>query len=293
MIQVKNLVKCYTKNAPVLNGVDLTIEDGCVYGLVGVNGAGKSTLLRVLTGIFAADSGQVCVDGEVVFNNERVKKQIFFLPDEPFFTRNTTAKSLKKLYASTHDLDEKAFSHYLNVFHLNEKTPLRNLSKGMKRQVFVCLALAIAPKYLFLDEAFDGLDPVARVTLQRGLTDLAKEKGSVVIISSHSLLELQALCDTYGVLDNGKVISQQELGSHLGQLHKFQAAFEEDITKEDFPFECLSFTKTGRVVQLIARGEVQTLKNQIVGLNPMFVEEIPVNFEELFIGAATQRGYLQ
>lgn len=293
MITIENLKKSYKKGAPVLDGVNLTIEDGCVYGLVGVNGAGKSTFLRILAGVFSASEGQVWFDGKELWENEQVKKDIFFLPDEPFFSRNMTAKSLKAFYMATRDFDEQTFDKYISIFDLNMKTPLKNLSKGMKRQVFACLALACAPKYLLLDEVFDGLDPLSRVVLQRGIADLVQKRGTTAVISSHSLRELQTLCDTYGVLAGGKIYSQQQLGDHLKNLHKFQAAFSTHMTEKDFPFECLSFSKTGSVVQWIAKGDVETMKNQIIGLNPVFVEEIDVSFEELFIGATMQGGYLR
>jgi ABC-2 type transport system ATP-binding protein len=162
----------------------------------------------------------------------------------------------------------------------------------MKRQVFVALALAIKPKYLLLDEAFDGLDPLARITLKKGLMKMVEDCGSTVIISSHSLRELEDICQGYALLDKGNVImSGQE--STLKNLHKFQAAFTAPVSREDFPFVCDSYQKVGSVVRLVARGDREELRRAIQTLSPLFVEEIDVDFEELFIGEVTQRGYLQ
>ena len=146
MIELKNVVKGYDNKTAVLSDVGLTIGEACVFGLVGINGAGKSTLLRLLAGVLRADSGQVCVDGENVWENERVKSQIFFLSDDPFYATGVTARSLADMYRATYDFDEAIFKEYLEKFKLSEKSPIRNFSKGMKRQVFVALALAIAPK---------------------------------------------------------------------------------------------------------------------------------------------------
>lgn len=293
MIEIKNLTKGYEDKKEVLKGVSLKIGDGTVFGLVGINGAGKSTLLRVIAGVLKKESGQVCVDGEEVYENERVKQGIFFLADDPFYTANVTARGLADMYKSVYTFNESVFQEYLEKFKLNEKLPIRNFSKGMKRQVFVSLALAVAPKYLLLDEAFDGLDPLARLVFKRGLIEMVEKNNSTVIISSHSLRELEDICDSYGILDHGEITCSGELEKDISRLHKFQAAFQGEIAKEDFPFECLSFTKTGRVVQLIARGEAEEIEKQIKAKSPLFVEEIAVDFEELFIGEVEARGYLQ
>ena len=224
MIEIKNLTKSYEDKKEVLKEVNLTISDGTVFGLVGINGAGKSTLLRLISGVLRGEGGQVCVDGEDVYENEKAKRQMFFLPDDPFYTFNVSANALAQMYQAAYDFDEKVFATYLDKFKLNAKAPIRNFSKGMKRQVFVALALAIAPKYLLLDEAFDGLDPLARMVFKKGLVELVEEKGTTVIISSHSLRELEDVCDSYGILDHGDITCsgdlENDLANDLAQIHK-------------------------------------------------------------------------
>ena len=146
MIEIKNLYKGYEKEQPVLKNLNLHIHDASVFGLVGINGAGKSTLLRLLSGVIKADRGQVCVDGEEVYENESAKRKLFFLPDEPFYTANVTAEGLGAMYEAVYGLDKEVYRARLKSFALDPKKPIRNFSKGMKRQVFVALALAIAPK---------------------------------------------------------------------------------------------------------------------------------------------------
>ncbi len=293
MIEIKNLTKGYESKKDVLKNVNLKIEDSCVFGLVGINGAGKSTLLRLIAGVLRAEQGQVCVDGENVWENERKKAEIFFLPDDPYYASGVTARSLADMYRAVYDFNEATFQTYLEKFKLNEKLPIRNFSKGMKRQVFVALALAVAPKCLLLDEAFDGLDPLARLVFKRGLVELVEERGATVIISSHSLRELEDVCDSYGILDHGEITCAGELERDLGRVHKFQAAFEGQVSPEMLGFPCMSFQKTGRVVQILARGNGEELLKKLQSLGPLFVEEIDVDFEELFIGEVQARGYLQ
>ena len=293
MIEIKNLSKSYDNVTDVLKNLNITIPDATVFGLVGINGAGKSTLLRLIAGVLQKGKGQVCVDGEEVYENEIVKQGIFFLPDDPFYTSNVTADGLAEMYKSLYPFQEETFEAYLQKFSLDKKKPIRNFSKGMKRQVFVALALAIAPKYLLLDEAFDGLDPLARMVFKKGLVQLVEERGTTVVISSHSLRELEDVCDSYGILDHGMITCSGDLASDLTKLHKFQAAFDGELTKEALGFECMSFSKVGKVVHLIAKGETDDLIAKIQALNPLFVEEIEVDFEELFIAEVEARGYLQ
>ena len=293
MIELNQLSKGYVKDEKVLNGVSLTIPDGCVFGLVGINGAGKSTLLRLISGVLRADRGQVCVDGENVYENERVKRDIFFLPDDPYYTSNLTAKGLADTYRSVYNFDEKAYYRYLETFKLNPKKPIRNFSKGMKRQVFVALAFAIKPKYLLLDEAFDGLDPLARLVLKKELVSLVKEKGTTVIISSHSLRELEDVCDGYGILDKGEILSvnKQDTAQTSG-VWKFQFAINRLVAEEEIGVDCLSFSQVGKVVRLTARGGKEEILQKLQALEPIFVEEIQTDFEERFIDEVQTRGYL-
>jgi ABC-2 type transport system ATP-binding protein len=246
----------------------------------------------LISGVLRADHGQILIDGEDVYENEKIKKGIFFLPDDPYYTANVCANDLADLYRATHDFNEEIFRGYLDGFKLNAKKPIRNFSKGMKRQVFVALALAVQPKYLLLDEAFDGLDPLARLTLKRSLAELVEQKNTTVIISSHSLRELEDFCDSYGIIDHGKMTSSGDLEDSIGKVHKFQAAFDREVADEELAF-CMSVSKTGRVVQMTARGDKEEIMQKIQALKPLFVEEIQMDFEEMFIGEVQSRGYMQ
>ncbi len=292
MIEIKNLRKSYDGKTDVLKEMTVTIADSSVFGLVGINGSGKSTLLRLISGVMRADHGEILIDGEDVFENEKIKKQIFFLPDDPYYTSNVCAQELADLYRATHDFNEEIFQSYLQRFSLDPKKPIRNFSKGMKRQVFVSLAIAVQPKYLLLDEAFDGLDPLARFTLKRTLAQMVEKYNTTVIISSHSLRELEDFCDSYGILDHGKMTCSGDLEESIERVHKFQAAFDREVSAEELSF-CINVLKTGRVIQMTARGESEEILQKIKALNPLFVEEIAMDFEELFIGEVQSRGYLK
>ncbi len=282
MIELTDVCKSYGKTA-ALTGATATVPTGCVFGVVGINGAGKSTLLRLMAGVLQADSGRIAYDGEDVFENERVKRGIFFLPDEPYYGGNTTGKQLASLYSAYYPFSRETYKRWRDFFSLDDKTPLRNFSKGMKRQMFLSLALASQPKYLLLDEAFDGLDPGARLAFKRALIEMSDGTGCTAIIASHSLRELSDICTHFALISEGKTVCGGDLNENLQSVHKLQAAFPRAITRKDIPFDVLNCDVSGRVATIIVQGDVAEARAKLQTLSPLFVEEIPVDFEEFFL----------
>lgn len=293
MIEIKNLSKSYGDKL-VLKNLSIKIEDGKIFGLVGINGAGKSTLLRLISGIFEANTGSILVDGEEIYDNENKKKDIFFLPDEPYYGINTTPLNLIDLYQEFYNFNKQEYLNYLEIFKLPLNKKMHTFSKGMKRQVFVSLALAIKPKYLLLDEAFDGLDPLARLTFKRAIIDLVEEKQTTIIISSHSLRELEDICDCYGLIDKMEIASSGEIADTINKTHKYQVAFNEIPSKDMFDdFNILTYEQESRIVRIVVNEDFDTFKEKIDKYNPLLIDEIPINFEELFIIEVESRGYLK
>ena len=288
MIEIKGLGKSYGPKK-VLENVNVTVPDASVFGLVGINGAGKTTLLRMMADVLRPDEGTVEYDGENIAGNAKKRKELFFLPDDPYYAAGTTVEKLVELYKSFYSFDDELFSRYEKLFSLERRTPVRNFSKGMKRQAFAALALACRPKYLLLDEAFDGLDPLARLELKRGIISL---EGTTAVISSHSLRELEDICSGFALLDGGVVADAGDISETLGKIRKFQVAFDHEVRREDIPFECLTFEAEGRVVRFVVRGEREEIVSALKALSPIFVEEIRVDFEELFLCEVKNRGYL-
>ena len=289
MIEIQGLKKSYGTKL-VLDGVHLTVPDGAKFGLIGINGAGKSTLLRLIADVLRPDEGAILLDGESVTGNAKKRKELFFLPDDPYYASGTTVAKLIELYRTFYPFDRALFDKYASVFGLQLATPIRNFSKGMKRQAFAALALACRPRYLLLDEAFDGLDPLARLELKRGLIE---QEDCTVLISSHSLRELEDICSGFALLDGGTIADAGDIHDALGKVHKFQFALEKEVRREDIPFECLSFEAEGRVARIVVRGDAENLMRMLEALHPLFVEEIAVDFEELFICEVQKRGKMK
>ena len=291
MIEIKN-INHSLGGKEVLKEVNLNVKEGSVMGLVGINGAGKSTLLRIVSGVYKPCGGEVIIDGRNV-QDEKARENIFFLPDDPYFTMYTTGYGLLEMYKAFYPgIDAAKFEEYLKVYSIDPKKPIRNFSKGMRRQLFIALALAVKPKYLLLDEAFDGLDPLSRLTFKKAITEAVEENGTTVIISSHSLRELEDFCDCYALIDNKTVASSGDIAESVNRLCKFQLAFTEKASEEIFAhLPVVSLEKSGRFFRIILEGDAKAMEAELAKLSPAVMDEMPVDFEEMFISEVDKRGY--
>ena len=283
MLEIKNVTKAF-KDKSVLDNVSLNIDHGSIFGLVGVNGAGKSTLLRSITGIYSLDDGLVLFEGLDTYVDPEIRKRIFLVSDDPYYPYGSSIKSLKMFYKSFYDFDEEVYQKYLNLFKLSETDNISNFSKGMKRQALLLIALACKPELLLLDEAFDGLDPIVRVHIKNALSDLIEDNNSLIIISSHNLKELEDICDLYGILENGHIETYGDLLESKANINKYQLAFKEEVDIEMFKgFDMLYKNMEGRIVTLVIKGNREDVSKKLEALNPLILDVLNVNFEELFI----------
>lgn len=292
MIEVKNLTKCFGETV-ALNNVTFTVNDACVYGLVGSNGAGKSTLLRLLSGVYKADVGAVTYNGKPVFDNPAVKEGIVFVPDELYFPSASTIKSMASLYRSAYkSFDNKRFSAITESYGLDPSASISTLSKGMRRQAATALALSVRPKYLFLDETFDGLDPVVRqLTKQLIYSDMA-ENGTTVIISSHSLKELEESCDHLALLHKGKVVLDNDTQDLRGGFFKVQIAFENEYSQDRFKgMQLINYRQSGTVSTFIVQGDQAETEARLKAMSPLLLDILPLSLEEVFVCRLGQLGY--
>ena len=292
MIIAKALTKNFD-NKIALDSITLTIPERCVYGLVGSNGSGKSTLLRLISGVYMEDDGEITVGGERSFNNPKIKSKIAFLGDTPYFLPQADLKEMADLYSNMYpDFDYEIYNHLLTVFPLNQKARLSTFSKGMQRQAALILALSTNPHYLLMDEAFDGLDVVMRRVLANIVMDSVEKRGMTVIIASHNLRELENICDNVCVIHDGKIISNGNIESLRGNIHKIQIAFSEvpDLSV----FNSLYVMKTeraGSLLSLVVKGNENEIMQYINSLNPLYAECIEPTLEEVFVYELEVCGY--
>ena len=292
MIIAKALTKKFDEKI-ALDSITMTINDGCVYGLVGSNGSGKSTLLRLISGVYMADAGEICVDGENCFNNPTIKSQIAFLGDTPYFLPQSDLKEMAELYSSMYpNFDYQIYNHLLTVFPLNQQARLSTFSKGMQRQAALILALSTNPRYLLMDEAFDGLDVVMRRVLANIVMDGVEKRGMTAIIASHNLRELENVCDNVCVIHDGKIISNGSVESLRGTMHKVQVAFSEVPDTSVFNnLYVMKMERAGSLLSLVVKGNEDEIMKFINTLNPLYAECIEPTLEEVFVYELEVVGY--
>ena len=282
MIKLDNTIKKFE---------DFTALDGV--GLLGSNGAGKSTILRLLSGVYSPDGGSVTIDGEDIFNNPEVKQKVFFVNDETVQFGSFTLDKLKNYYKGFYpNFSEEIYEKMVKAVDLPKNKKLDTFSKGMKRQAAIILAISSKHDYLLLDEAFDGLDPTMRIIVKRMLVDEMIDRKLTVIISSHNLKEINELCDSVALIHNGKIVFSRELDSVKGNIHKIQAAFPEEHTREDFECpELLHFEKNMSVYYLIMKGSEEDIREKLNKFDPSLLDMIPLTLEEVFIYEMEVLGY--
>ncbi|MBQ8961157.1 MAG: ABC transporter ATP-binding protein [Ruminococcus sp.] len=301
MIELKKTVKKFDSYT-ALDGIDLKIEKGTAFGLLGSNGAGKSTILRLLSGIYRPEDGQVLIDGESVYDNISAKSKVFFINDETVQFQGFTLKKLKDYYKGYYpNFSEEVFESLRSKIKLPLDKKLSTFSKGMKRQAIVIIGLACRTDYLLLDEAFDGLDPTMRIIVKKMLVDAMLDRQLTTIISSHNLKEINEVCDTCALLHEGKIIFSRDIDDVKGSIHKVQVVFpkNEDGTSVEYSIsdfdasgiDILHFEHTQSIYYIIARGDEDTVKAVFAPKKPVLLELIPLTLEEIFIYELEVLGY--
>ncbi|MCI8916818.1 MAG: ABC transporter ATP-binding protein [Oscillospiraceae bacterium] len=284
MIEVKNVVKSFD-GFHALDGLTMTVPKGSIYGLVGPNGAGKSTILRHLTGAYRQDSGDILLEGAPIYENPGLKKRMAGIPDELYYFTSASTRDMMRFYRGIYPaFDMDRYTKLKEAFPaVDEKRPIRRLSKGMQKQAAFWLALSCKPDYLLLDEPVDGLDPVMRRQVWSLLMGDVAERGTTVLVSSHNLRELEDVCDHVGILSHGRVALERSLSELQGGTVKLQAAFKQEAPALPQGLQVMHTDHVGRVYTYIVRGSAQEVTAQFAALDPLFLEALPLTLEEIFI----------
>lgn len=286
MIQVNNVVKEFD-GFRALDGVNMNVNKGDIYGLVGPNGAGKSTLIRHLTGVYRQNAGEIFIDGQPVYENRGIKDKIAYIPDDLFYYMQADTLDMMKFYKGTYsNFDENMFYRMQEFFpNIDVKRNIRRLSKGMQKQVAFWLTICCKPELMILDEPVDGLDPVMRRQIWTILMSEVEDKKMTVLVSSHNLRELEDVCDHVGIMNKGKVIIERSLSELQGNISKIQVACPVGMPKLPPEYKVLHMSNTGRVYTMIVKGNPKEIVQAIVTDQgrPVVVDALPLTLEEIFI----------
>ena len=235
LLKIENVKKAYrkynlfgkeTSTFTALNGLNLSVEKGQIYGFLGPNGAGKTTTIKCIIGILEADSGDIFINGKNIKGNElHFKNKIGFLPEQVGLYGRLTAKESLQFYGGFYDLGEdeieKRGKSLLSKLGLEKDSnrKVNQYSLGMRKRLALCIALLNKPEILVLDEPTSGLDPRGVKALRIVLKELNR-KGLTIILSSHVLTEVQEICTHVGIINKGKLIREESINGIRKEIEK-------------------------------------------------------------------------
>lgn len=244
MIEVKNLVKRYGNHTAV-DGLNFTIEEGKIYGFLGPNGAGKSTTMNMITGYIASTSGEVLINGcNILDGAEKAKKYIGYLPEQPPLYFDMTVREYLQFVAELKKVPKKdretMIEEIMDVVKIKEMPNrlIRNLSKGYKQRVGLAQAIIGYPEIIILDEPTVGLDPKQIIEIRDLIKSLGKNH--TVILSSHILSEVSAVCDYVLIIAHGKLVASDT---------------PENLSKKAFEDDALELTVKGERDEIVSAVE--------------------------------------
>lgn len=291
MIEIKGLSKMIEDKC-ILKEINLKVTKGSIFGLIGPNGAGKSTLIRCLTGIYGLEEGEILYDGQSVYENTEVKDKIGYVADENNFFATFKLIDIIKYYKLAYkNFDEEKFQELNKEFKMDTKKRFFQLSKGNKMKFAIMMAMCINPEYLILDEPTSGIDPIFKRKFIEILLNEVAEKGTTVIISSHNLSNVERICDTIAILNNGKVTQVSSIENMKNKIKKLQVAFKTAVKEEELKIHgVVKVESVGRVYNIVTTDYGVELLDKINSLNPLFIEELQLSLEDIFIYTIEEEG---
>jgi ABC-2 type transport system ATP-binding protein len=287
IIGTRDLSKSYG-GKPAVRGLDLAVPRGSICGFLGRNGAGKTTTLKLLLGMLRRDAGEIRLFGEPMESEEAViaaKRRTAFVSEDkelyPFMTVGQTIRFTRPFFPTwRRDLEEK----YLHLFRLPQEKAVPRLSKGMRTQLMLLLAMARGAELLIMDEPTSGLDPAMTEEILQALADLTASDGTTVFFSSHQLTEVEQICDRVCLIDEGHAVIDGVLDELKSQYRRILLVFDGEPPVELASFPGVDHVRRrGRTASLLAHIDVERVVDRTRELGPRSVEVHPVTLKELFL----------
>lgn len=290
MIEIKNLTKKYG-SFTAIEDISFTVDKSSIYGLVGYNGAGKTTLLKTAAGMLKADGGEILFDGENIFDNGLLRSNLLYVPDEVYFIKGASLERMGKFYKDYYpNFSTKVFKNMTEAMGLDPKKNLGSFSKGMQRQAEVILALSTMPKYMLLDEVFDGIDPHKRNLCKKIFLEYMAETGCSIIMSSHNLQEISDLCDHVALINGKKLAMNVSVDDASNAYVKYRLIFDRDIDKSIFDgIENKGINIDNKFATIIVPSNFND--NRLASLRPIHMDSVTLSLEEVFLNEMEDKDY--
>lgn len=284
MLELKNFSLNYGESQ-ILDNISFSLDKGKILGIVGPSGVGKTSLIKGIVGIYRGTSGTLTYDGEKIYDNSNVKRKIAYVPDEHNSFYLITLREIVNFYKSLYpNFDDEKFYKINRIFKIPLNKRFLQLSKGMKMRVNLMIAFSLNSELLILDEPTSGLDPILKEKVLKIIMEEVSNGDKSVIISSHNLIELERICDEVLILNEGKIEYHNSLDNIKRNIKKIQVAFDMPVYEEDLNFNGIfNIKQVGRVFTIVIEDNDNEFKEFIKKFNPLFVEEIDLSLEEVFI----------
>jgi ABC-2 type transport system ATP-binding protein len=284
VIQIENLVK-YFDGRCVLDGINLNVPQGCIYGLLGRNGSGKTTIIRILQGLEPPTRGKTFMLGaDSMRLPAEVRGNIGYVAEGHNLIQNYKVERLIKLCKSlARSWNSEFFSHLMEIFRLPGERKVKELSMGMRAQLNLALAMAIEPQLLILDDPTLGLDTVARRHFLELAIDIIQKQGRTILFSSHILSDVERIADRVGILVAGKLVVDCTLEQLKERVKKLRVIFPEVAPATLHMTEIINSQTQGReMILTVANWNIQK-QTILETFGPTSCTEIPMSLEDMFI----------
>jgi len=284
VIKVENLVK-YFDGRCVLDGINLNVPRGCIYGLLGRNGSGKTTIIRILLGLEPPTRGQsFLLDAESTELSAKLHSRIGYVAEGHNLIQNYKVGRLIKLCKDLSlQWNDEFFNHLIETFRLPADRRVKELSIGMRAQLNLALAMAIDPELLIFDDPTLGLDTVARRQFLELAIELIQQQGRTILFCSHILSDVERIADRIGILAAGKLVVDCPLEELKERIKKLRIIFPESAPPNLYLTEIINQQIQGREMVITVANWNKQKQTVLETFKPSSCTEIPMSLEDMFI----------
>ncbi len=284
VIRVENLVK-YFGGRCVLDGINLKVPQGCIYGLLGRNGAGKTTIIRILLGLESPTRGRTyLLDTDSSELSASLHSRIGYVAEGHNLIQNYKVDRLIRLCKGlSMKWNDQFFEHLIEKFRLPVNRKVKELSIGMRAQLNLALALAIDPELLIFDDPTLGLDTIARREFLELAIDLIQRQGRTILFSSHILSDVERIADRVGIFAAGKLVVDCPLEELKIRVKKLRVIFPEAAPSNLFIKEIVNKQVDGREMVITVANWNEQKQTILNTFKPSSCTEIPMSLEDIFI----------
>ncbi|HLJ49473.1 MAG TPA: ABC transporter ATP-binding protein [Bryobacteraceae bacterium] len=284
IIEVRGLKKSF-KGQAALDGLDLSVPAGSIFGFLGRNGAGKTTTIKILMSLLRQDAGFASIFGSPARNAIEARRRVGFVTEDkelyPYMTVEQIIRFTRPFFPKWRaDLERR----YLEMFELPRRKKIPDLSKGMRSKLMLLIAMSHEAELLILDEPTEGLDPVGVEDILRELVSLAAKDGTTVFFSSHQLEEVEQIADQIAIIDHGRAVVSGSLDDLKQRYKRLNIVLQQEMPAA-VPWldGAERVRQQGRTISFLAGRNVGALIEQAQSLPGSHVELFPVSLKDIFL----------